>query len=730
MNKFEIKAEYYRYEQLALALLGRRVRVRPVPNNEDALGYTAKDEGIFIAYNHPVMDGLNDDERRLFRRGVFVHELMHQVFTNFDVYDMKIRSYDPNIRPIVADLCNILEDPAIEFWAKTVVGGIWLKALEFSIAHIYKISPGIDSSESALAQFMNALINFGDLGVIKGKFTFPEARTCFLKASPIFYEAIKEPSCAKRMVYAGKILEISRPLWENQAELNKLLEELAKSMAEHNKNPMSGKGSGRNGDPSALSSSDSDAAKEKRRKITVKKISKEEAEAMEKEGMASSGELPEEGDITVYVCDELDEKNSESGLPLESSEKSEKADKDSPNKSKSEAADGDKNESKGSSEESDDSNSSASQDKNEGESKDNKSSTKGKDNPFRAEKTDAPFIPPTEDEFDESDSEDYEIRQEEYTLSESDIAMIQAEAEREVEEYKKIESDISIDTSPLDNTPVTSRVLGRKSCLNYRITYDESEAPSLEAAYSNVIRRYHVPIHTATMQLKKLFENDQEEREYRTSGRVNPARANSGKVTSRVFDKRKLPADKSNLSVMILVDESGSMCGCGKSTAARESCIGLAEIFGQLKIPTYIMGFTADTQSHDVVHNHYLTWRNTHQDRLKLLNITARANNLDGYSIRYAKEIVKKNDAVHKLVIVLSDGMPHAGGYSGTPAAADTKEAIKEVKKVASVLGVAIGNSDTDSIRNMYETDFMHISEANELFTGLVKKVKNLVRSW
>jgi nitric oxide reductase activation protein len=171
------------------------------------------------------------------------------------------------------------------------------------------------------------------------------------------------------------------------------------------------------------------------------------------------------------------------------------------------------------------------------------------------------------------------------------------------------------------------------------------------------------------------------------------------------------------------------MCGT-KSNHAKQTAIALAEVMNNLKIPVYIIGFTADTSGADAVHNHYITWKNTKLDRLKLLNITARCNNFDGYSIRYGGEIIKKKNAKHKLMIVISDGSPACRFYHGADGIADTKDAIRDVRKSASVLGVAIGNSDTEELHYMYGKDFIHIRNMDDLFAGMSKKIAQIIASW
>jgi nitric oxide reductase activation protein len=255
------------------------------------------------------------------------------------------------------------------------------------------------------------------------------------------------------------------------------------------------------------------------------------------------------------------------------------------------------------------------------------------------------------------------------------------------------------------------------------------DADRATESYARLLTKLNSGISSLTAQFRRIFRNDQEEIEHRANGKINQKRLNSGRKTIRVFDKKRNPAEKSNLSILLLVDESGSMSG-SRATAAKMCAISLAETLANCKVPCYIIGFTADCNGYDAVHNHYVTWRNTRSDRLRLLDITARADNFDGYSIRYAGEVLKKHASEHKLMIVISDGQPACYSYYGSDGIQDTKDAIREVRKYASVLGVAIGNSDTEELHYMYGKDFIHISDVEDLFAGISRKITRLVKEW
>lgn len=806
LRKSNWAAEKRRYEKKFIGLAGKPCRVLDIEKGQETeIGYTSSNNEIHIAYDHPIMDGLGDIEKASFREGVFAHEALHQIFTDFAAFERSQTFLKVFERPIFAMFVNVLEDASIENFAPEVMGGTLLKSLRFSIAHIYKKSPNIDKSQSAFSQLIAALINFGDLGLIKGKFTFPEARKIFFEIAPLFEQGIEEPVGKNRINIAKQIMDIAKPLWEQDAQnaeaMAKALEELSKRC----KSSMNGKGQGKSADGSGSGSEDSLASK--RRKITIKKVTKEELEEMKKNGEieeapsgGSGGSMPD-GDITMVTCDEENgsenSSNSSGGMSIpgdsdgssdtsgssgknsedcdvevEESEaykkqKKEKSKKDKKGNNTDESKDGDVSDSSKSSKNGNktgEKNSKSNSGKTEGdkdnttdktdkgadkadkaendnkgnepekgnESEKRQNNSDSKNNPFVAPKSSGDYKignVPTPEGFEESEDENRigEITSEEYSLTQEDVERIVEELERAEEEFKKEQQEEN-SVVPIDNFPITSPKLGKKSCLNYRVSYSDNDKAHLEESYGRVIAELGSGIKSLTTQLRRIFENDYEEREYRNSGKLNLKRYHSGRVTARVFDRKVSPTGKSNFSVEILVDESGSMSYKNKDKAARYCCIALSEVFANLNIPVYIIGFTADTQGHDIVHNHYITWKNTHNERLKLLNITARANNCDGYSVRYATEVIKKSKSENKLLIVLSDGQPAAHCYYD--GVHDTKQAIKEAKKHSSVLGVAIGNSDTETIHYMYEKDFLNVTTVDDLFSGLARQLQKLMKNW
>lgn len=705
-KKLEWAAEKAAYARMARAILDKDTPVLDGDPNI-APGYATADGKIYITKDDDLWEGKSDIEKITYRKGIFTHELMHQKFTNFKKTKFVSDGMPKRERMIFQSLQNSLEDPAIEYLAPSVVGGPMLKALKFAIYNTYVDSPRIDDPRitSPYSQYQAALIQYGDMGILKGSFTFPEAKEMFLKTADLFYEGIIEPNGGKRVDISKELHEITRPLWEpelkkSEEEVEQFLKELATLLKEFGKSESDGDGSGETPSTEGLSE---DKNKSKARKGTVIKVSKEVFDALSKN---ASKNKSADGESSVTIeCDEQSGSDSKENSEGEgSSGKEDSSDKEGSSEGKSSSKDKDNNGDKAKNSEIDD----------DGFEKGHRE--EANDNPSNITYSDAKM-----------ESADFEgqIDTREYLLTDEDIEYIQKENERIQKSYEEKESKGLDEDAKIEDFDIETPSLRGLSCINNNI----NTCRSVAAEYEELVKKYTPNIRSTVAQLKKIFEQDYEDREYRQSGRISIKRVNSGKVTPRIFDRSRVPTGKRDVAVAILVDESGSMSSRQKYAAARESCIALAEIFEKLDIPIYVMGFTADEQSHDIVHNHYIKWVNTPKTRQLLLNISARSNNCDGYSIRYITKVLKKRKEQNKLLIVLSDGQPAARAYGyGKDGIADTKAAIREAKKFANVLGVAIGNSDTETIQSMYEKNFLHISETNDLFVNLSKEIKNIFK--
>lgn len=586
--------------KLAIGISGREIKIVDIPPAEKELGYTSQGNTIHLANDHEIIKDLDFEHKLIFIKGIFAHELMHQLNTNFKAFEKKANSIAKFEREIYCEIFNIMEDPAIEYWASSFFGGHLLTSLQYAVDYLYRQSPPIEKYSDPFVQFMNAFVQYGDGGMLIGDFTSNEAKEYFYKALPYFDKAIQEPNSAKRVEYAYEVFCLTKPLWINAAkeakEFQRLLDNIKRFMKEAGK------------------------------------------------GKEASSEAP--------VFPIAPKKNS-----LNSNDK---------------------------------------------KKKELQEKTKNKDASNMSSE-----MPPA------------------YVLSSDEIKNIKAEIEECAKESEKKSKEMTNDTQIEDYSAELKSKYGSVKCNNIVVTAQHN----YEEEYQKILIPMKNEINTLTKQLKRIFRRDQENKEYRANGKVNIKRLSNSRMTARVFEKRIVPADNSDIAIELVVDNSGSMGGVRIETA-RKAIIALSEVFGNLNIPIKVLAFTADCMGYDVIHYHYINWKNNMYERMKLLQLSSYSRNFDGYSIRYATKELSKRNEKHKIMIVISDGKPSSTYYVNRESGiTDTSNAIREANKKVTVIGVAIG-SDVNTLYKMYGEHFIHIKNINELFNKLGQIIRKEIMSW
>ena len=605
-------------------------------DESNELGYTSLSTGrektVHVTwYNKTYMELLDESKQMLMRMGIFFHELLHQCFTNFRYTNTVLKDMTRAEGAVFMKFANTIEDPAIEYFAANATDNqLLLDALHFSIKQIYIKSPAIDKSPSAFTQLINAMINFGDMGFIKGDFTYPEAREYFTKIAPLYNEAIVCPNSKTRIDIAKQCMDLTKPLWEedvkNEELLEQMLSELAKALKSDGMHAKQDEEESMQGGDSQVSQTRSDAV-----------------EAITKAGKEADGNG-----------------------------------KDADGNSKS-AGNGDGG------------------------------STDGKDTSGMPDLT-------------KSEEDANNAAETAYVIDEKAIKPIENMLTKNA--LKQMKKDgVQMPAEELKNYDISSSHWGENvTCFNTHITADSSD----KAVYAEMVSHFNPEIKILTKSLSHIFESDMEVCNRATSGDYNILRGTIG-TTARIFDKTRDPGYLKNAAVELLFDISGSMEDNGKIDNARKTAIVFAEALSALHIPYYILGFTADVNGYNAYHCHYVDWNNRKTDRESLVQMTAMANNFDGYSIRYAAKLLQERKEEHKLLIIVSDGIPLCRSYKNmNDGMIDTINAIKDARKIGTTFGIAVGKScDSQILQKMYGKDFIHCN-TTELTRTLGKKLTKL----
>ena len=132
------------------------------------------------------------------------------------------------------------------------------------------------------------------------------------------------------------------------------------------------------------------------------------------------------------------------------------------------------------------------------------------------------------------------------------------------------------------------------------------------------------------------------------------------------------------------------------------------------------------------VQTHYIRWENTRFERERLLYLKAGGNNFDSYSIRYMAKLMQERTEKHKLMFVLSDGIP-SFYFEPEEGIRQNALAIQEAKnQKIDVIGIGVGKEiNTKTFLQMYGKDFfLHVNRPQDLFSNLTKIIISIVMGW
>lgn len=208
-----------------------------------------------------------------------------------------------------------------------------------------------------------------------------------------------------------------------------------------------------------------------------------------------------------------------------------------------------------------------------------------------------------------------------------------------------------------------------------------------------------------------------------------------------LFRKRSLPpGDPTDLAVYLLVDCSGSMmsgargpwpwCRTRQNYAASAALL-MHLALARLGVPHAITGFTttswmAGKSVLEVLHLRVKGFSDATGPVEALFSVRKARDNADGFSIRRAVEELADVQSKKRVLIVISDGVPSAGDYSGPRAFADTARAVREAeKRGVQVLGLYIG-SRPDEARLLYPR-LICLASAGDLPRVLARVLKEVV---
>ena len=195
----------------------------------------------------------------------------------------------------------------------------------------------------------------------------------------------------------------------------------------------------------------------------------------------------------------------------------------------------------------------------------------------------------------------------------------------------------------------------------------------------------------------------------------------------KYFYNNRLPEEKMNLAVALLVDESGSMSGSDRITYARAASIVMYDFCRKLDIPVIVYGHTSYGEDVDMfAYAEFDAIDN--KDAYRMMDMSARSGNRDGAALRYVAERLMTRDEETKLLILISDGQPASSGYYGTEAEADLRGIKREyTNKGVTMFSAAIGD-DKENIERIYKDGFLDITDLQLLPMNLTRLISRYIK--
>ena len=206
----------------------------------------------------------------------------------------------------------------------------------------------------------------------------------------------------------------------------------------------------------------------------------------------------------------------------------------------------------------------------------------------------------------------------------------------------------------------------------------------------------------------------------------------SKSLTKKVFYKSKDGID-TNVDVSILIDESGSIGGM--KYALRTMTIAFSEVFNRLGINFEVLGYTTVdfgvrksgfTRSCPIKMKVYKSFNENYGNaRYRLGSIESECHNVDGESVLLAYKRILKEKGKRKIIFVLSDGIPEAGGDC-YKLGEHLKEVVANIRKNNDEI-YAFGIGTTGPEKFYGKEFFVYLNSIRELGTSFFKRFKEIV---
>lgn len=195
----------------------------------------------------------------------------------------------------------------------------------------------------------------------------------------------------------------------------------------------------------------------------------------------------------------------------------------------------------------------------------------------------------------------------------------------------------------------------------------------------------------------------------------------------RLFSKDRLPQEKADIAVALLVDESGSMASSDRITTARAAALVLHDFCRSIGLPVIVYGHS--TGYDDVELYAYAEFDSMDgRDKYRIMDMSARWGNRDGAALRFVAERLSHREEETRILILISDGQPADTDYYGTEAEADLRGIKREYTNKGILMFAAAIGDDKPNIQRIYQDGFLDITDLHKLPANLTRLISQYIK--
>ncbi|MDO5575357.1 MAG: hypothetical protein Q4G60_15410 [bacterium] len=232
---------------------------------------------------------------------------------------------------------------------------------------------------------------------------------------------------------------------------------------------------------------------------------------------------------------------------------------------------------------------------------------------------------------------------------------------------------------------------------------------NLKKAYHNIKLSHQISINAYNGRFTQLLKARVQGREDGYVFGSGIASKQLGDIKKRYWYRNVMGVEVPELSIMLLIDGSGSMSGARRNAALHSSVI-LHEVLKKQGIMHSIVEHRACFEEPEMDINILVDFNARDEQKYNLMQIMADGDNRDALALYWAERYMNQNShSENKLIIVISDGYPahEYDDYYPPVSSQDTANAVTKItNRGTNIIAVALNNDEAfncyEALRNIY----------------------------